>query len=649
MRLKSVFISQYKNLRNFSLDFDGTSFIDVFVGKNGSGKSNLFEALIEIFRHLVEFGGSDNTIGFDYRIAYEIEGKEVRFEWRSGRLTISFDGKARRNMNGVPLPDNLLIYYSGHNSTVDNLIAHYANEFRERLKNAGPGENRWFLGIGPEYKSLLLTMLLLQPEDNPARRYVVEKLGIERLGIPIPGRDELTEPVIRITLERPEYARDNKRFDIENNDEADRYWKAEGIVKQFLDDLTRCEVRLSERFTISEGFFASEDRYVLHLSLDRIQAEFGERGALWLFRQFDNLKTLGMLAEISVPLKMKGEAEGNVQFFSDGQFQTVYIYAIVELFKDSNCLMLLDEPDAFLHPEWQFEFLKQIFEISDVEVKRNHLLLSSHSAVTLIPHERSKIKFFDIKDNVVNCYELPKKVAIQRLSANLIKYSEQEQLLSIINAIQIEKKPVLFTEGSTDPLIIKEAWDRIYTTEEMPFIPFYAFSCTYIKQLLTDNRIHQEMGGLPVFALFDFDEAYNQWNGLNGDVLQEDPLQGKIKKWHEGESYAFMLPIPENARIRAQAIHPTTGQTFGGSSCCAIEHLFYGAAGAALYFVDEPCAGGSRIVFKSDGDKTAFAKEVVPTLPDDCFQPLRPMFEFIAGKCREFAPVTAPKRRRSGH
>ena len=52
MRLKSVNIEQYKNLKDFSLSFDGSSFIDVFVGKNGSGKSNLFEALIEIFRHL---------------------------------------------------------------------------------------------------------------------------------------------------------------------------------------------------------------------------------------------------------------------------------------------------------------------------------------------------------------------------------------------------------------------------------------------------------------------------------------------------------------------------------------------------------------------------------------------------------------------
>src|SRR5579872_7595999 len=103
MRLRSVFISQYKNLRDFELNFDGASFVDVFVGKNASGKSNLFEALIEIFRHLVEFGGTANPIGFDYRIAYEIEGQEVRFEWRSGRLYVN--GRTRRGIGNTPLPD----------------------------------------------------------------------------------------------------------------------------------------------------------------------------------------------------------------------------------------------------------------------------------------------------------------------------------------------------------------------------------------------------------------------------------------------------------------------------------------------------------------------------------------------------------------
>jgi recombinational DNA repair ATPase RecF len=43
-----VYISEYKNLKDFNLSFNENSFIDVFVGKNGTGKSNLFEALIEI-------------------------------------------------------------------------------------------------------------------------------------------------------------------------------------------------------------------------------------------------------------------------------------------------------------------------------------------------------------------------------------------------------------------------------------------------------------------------------------------------------------------------------------------------------------------------------------------------------------------------
>lgn len=55
MRLTSLYIGEYKNLRDFSLSFDGDSCIEVFVGKNGTGKSNLFEALIEIFRHLIEY------------------------------------------------------------------------------------------------------------------------------------------------------------------------------------------------------------------------------------------------------------------------------------------------------------------------------------------------------------------------------------------------------------------------------------------------------------------------------------------------------------------------------------------------------------------------------------------------------------------
>lgn len=619
MRLTSLYIGQYKNLRDFSLSFDGGSFIDVFVGKNGTGKSNLFEALIEIFRHLVEFDRDKAACDFNYRIGFEIDGKATEIGWNSGKLTIG--GKERKTIGKTPLPDNVLIYYSGHNDTVAKLVEQYEEAFRKRIKRADFDEARYFIGIGPDYKELLLAVLLMQPDTCKARQFICQKLGIETVALEA-----------KVVLERPAYAADS-RFDIELNDETDRYWKPEGITKTFLDRLHGCINSATGSPVRSEGYFAEPDRYILYFDIANIRQEFADLSPQELFRQFDNLKTLGMLAEITIPLQLTGGVDATIAHFSDGQFQSVYIYSIVELFKDRNCITLLDEPDSFLHPEWQFDFLKQVFEITDATAKNNHVLMSSHSAVTLIPHDKKKIKFFDIKGNQANCYDLPKSVAIKKLSADLIKYSEQEQLLSIINAIQIENKPVLFTEGSTDPVILKEAWYKLYDVE-MPFIPFYAFSCTYIKQLLTDNRIHTEMGGLPVFALFDFDKAYDQWNGLNGTVSETDPLKGMIKKWAEGESYALMLPVPANADIQKQVIrNAATGETFGGDSCCEIEHLFYGLDATKNYYQQEPCVGGTKIVFKSDGEKTAFAKEVVPALDQACFEVFRPMFEFIKSKC----------------
>ena len=622
MRLKSVFISQYKNLKDFSLAFDGTSFVDVFVGKNGSGKSNLFEALIEIFRHLDQLSRADNDIDFDYRLSYEIEGQDIEIEWKSGKLRINND-QDRKTLGQTSFPDNILIYYSGHNTTVSALVAEYETKFRGRIKGANADESRRFIGIGPDYKQLLLAVLLTQPDTNKARQFVCQKLGIATIGLDI-----------KLTLQRPLFATSALKAlevdGIENFDPRTHYWGADGITRDFLNKLVTC---IKGEFNHGNVYSSADDRYQIPINIELFQQKFADDSVADIFRQFDNLKTLGMLGELTVPLKLSSGLDANITHFSDGQFQSVYIYSIVELFKDRHCLILLDEPDAFLHPEWQFDFLQQVFDITDAAAKSSHVLMSSHSAVTLIPHDKRKIKFFDIKDNLANCYDLPKAIAIKKLSSDLIKYSEQEQLLSIINAVQIEKKPVLFTEGSTDPIILKEAWYKLYE-DDMPFIPFYAFSCTYINQLLTDDRIHGEMGGLPVFALFDFDKAYDQWNGLNGEVTASDPFKGLIKKWAHGESYAVMLPVPAHADIQRQVIrNPETGETFGGDSCCEIEHLFYGQTPTADYYHQEACVGGSKVVFKSDRDKTAFAKEIVPMLDKSCFEPLKPVFEFIKSKC----------------
>ncbi len=104
MRLRSVWISQCKNLRDFSLLFEGNGFIDIFVGKNGSGKSNFLEALIEIFDHVFDFDPDAAGPGFDYAIRFEIAGAETLIEWRNSTLSIN-DDAGRRTLGATPLPD----------------------------------------------------------------------------------------------------------------------------------------------------------------------------------------------------------------------------------------------------------------------------------------------------------------------------------------------------------------------------------------------------------------------------------------------------------------------------------------------------------------------------------------------------------------
>lgn len=642
MRLKSIFISDYKNLRNFTLQFDGDSFIDVFVGKNGSGKSNLFEALIEIFRHLDQFDRPTNDISFDYRLSYEIEGQDTEIEWKSGKLRINKD-EDRKTLGQTPFPDNVLIYYSGHNTTVTNLIADYEEKFRGRIKGANLEDSRRFLGIGQEYKALLLAVLLVQPSDSRAHTFIRQKLKIDRLGITKPGTADVSEPVLRIDLQRPDYARggEKKKYDIDNVDVASRYWRPLGITKDFLGILSDCVWDNTEKLTVTEGYFPTEDRYILYLSISKLQEKFAGK---WqeLFRQFDNLKTLGMLGGVSVPLRLASGIEANISHFSDGQFQSVYIYSIIELFKDRNCLILLDEPDAFLHPEWQFEFLRQVFDITDAAAKTSHVLMSSHSASTITCANESVINLFEFDGEKVALTKVNKADVIKSLSAGLITFSESEARLSINHFLRSTSGDVLFTEGVTDEKILETAWLKLYPEEPCPFAIQNAFDRIFLRNLFSRDEFRVNFPDRKMFALFDFDEAYDDWNGLDSKACHAevtDPHKGLVKRLRHQNHYAALLPVPNVDAVKRQVLDDT-GKPWGRGqdSHLSIELLFFKDEWVGTWFQRKAASAGAQII-EFSGDKVKFANDVVPTLDRAHFEAFKPVFEFIKSKCAGGAPA----------
>lgn len=613
MRLKYIKIGNYKNLKDFELELDGESFIDVFVGRNGTGKSNLLEAIISIFKRLID---NDTENSFEYHIKYVINETDVEVKWKAEELFYN-----NTKVSKVPvrvLPSNIVVYYSGHNSKVQNLITSYENAFRKRIKGANLEDTRKFIGIGKNYKSLLLSIILLQPEDSKVRKYIIDRLGIKSV-----------LPELKVTLERPFYAI-KKGYDVDRFDDTTRFWKVEGITQAFLDRLISIKKTELNGSVRNEGYLPNEesykDSYVYYLDTDDFKAKFLGVSSYQLFKDFDNLKILGMLKDISIEIELNDGSKIDLNRFSDGQFQSIYIYSIIEMFKDKNCLTLLDEPDAFLHPEWQHDFLKQVTDISADNVIKNHVFMTSHSAITLTSLSTPNLFMFQRGVNI-QCKRCSKHEGISALSGGLITLTEAEARLNINHFLNNTSKAVLFTEGITDEIIINTAWQKLNPDVLPNFEIQSAFCCNFVRNLLKDETLYAKDLNRKYFGVFDFDEAYNVWNSIKGEVIVSDYHRGLCRKMKDKHGYALLLPVPMIDCISRQVLNPRTGKDYGATSLLTIELLFSHLENLAIHFeVDVNRTDGFK---KFKGNKVNFAKNIVPNIEARHFEVFRPMFDLI--------------------
>ena len=97
--------------------------------------------------------------------------------------------------------------------------------------------------------------------------------------------------------------------------------------------------------------------------------------------------------------------------------------------------------------------------------------------------------------------------------------------------------------------------------------------------------------------------------------------------------YAMLLPVPDNEAIKPQVLDEK-GKPWGNGadSHLSIELLFYKEDLLGRYFEKKTKPGGGKII-EFSGNKTKFAKEIVPTFKAQRFEVIRPVFEFIESKC----------------
>ena len=603
MRIKSLELKEYKNLKNFKIDFESESCIDVLIGKNGTGKSNLFEAIIEIFRSFID---SDYEFYGDYKIDYKLNNSDICIEYTGGKY--KRNNRQVKSISKSNIPDNILIYYSGHNERVAELVKTYEQKYSTSKARLQSRELRVFFGLDNGHKDIIFLLLMVLANENIARNNIISQLGIAEICSDI-----------KITLQKPYY------FDGELDSWDEKpFWDAWDPIKSFLENLHSHKIDITDNR--DEGYFAEKEQYVFYLTCESLGQIIADTSPFEVFQFFDDLRLIGMLHSIDFTVKKASGEEVRLKHFSDGECQTIFFNGMLELFKDKDCLMLLDEPDAFLHPEWQFKLIKQIIEQTGSTDNDNHILLNTHNASTLVSTEDKQITLLDFDLDKIKPVNISKKEAVNRLSEGYIALSEDESKLRINNVIRDSDRPIIFVEGVTDVIILEIAYKKLKDTDEIPFLFQDAFNCGFVTTILSREEIFQNYPDKVFFGLYDFDKAYNDWRGHRGTHCGRTLAEGLAKELTDKKGFVLMLPVPDN-ELKAQVWDEENPiEKVLPNAHFTIEHMFWDHVDAGQFFKE------NSGVYKFNGKKVRFAKNIVPDLPVEAFESFRPMFDFIESK-----------------
>jgi len=132
MRLDKVYINGFKNLKQLEVDFDESHLTTVLIGQNGAGKSNLIEAITQVFRW-VDLRRNEPRFHFrvDYRILPNdrvvVEPFHVTLSNVPGEPAIQVDGRGVTRTEFEEkktewFPDLVFGYYSGGSRRLESLF-----------------------------------------------------------------------------------------------------------------------------------------------------------------------------------------------------------------------------------------------------------------------------------------------------------------------------------------------------------------------------------------------------------------------------------------------------------------------------------------------------------------------------------------------
>lgn len=400
---------QFKNLKNITIDFDQDHWVTVVIGWNGTGKSNVLEALAIIFRDLI---GKKRMPVFAFQLAYrmgvgenlrhihidadpdrekdpftihvatdtEARGAGTLIPFIEGEAQVSaLRGKAIKltaflNADNEYLPRYVFSYYSGESPRMHEVFRPYLENYDSKLRNGeDPGLKRLFYAM-PVHSQFVLLAFLIQQSDV-VRSFLDDHLGLDP--------DEGIESVLFVLRQPP--------WKSKAADGDPRFWNARGVVRDFLSrlyDIALAPVEISRR--VSTSIWNKETlqfKYLYVKDIAALRRLVGNQSPARFFRDLESTYVSELIEEVRIRVRLK-KNDGSVTFreLSEGEQQLLTVLGLLRFTAEDESLFLLDEPDTHLNPRWCVDYLNYLksFVGQNTEGKDNsHIVLTTHNPLAI--------------------------------------------------------------------------------------------------------------------------------------------------------------------------------------------------------------------------------------------------------------------------
>ncbi|MEU5931055.1 ATP-binding protein [Micromonospora sp. NPDC047187] len=379
MRLHSLKVDSFKNLHNFSISFSASSSVSALVGRNGTGKSNVLEALTLIFRDLDL--GQAASLGF--HLEYECRRRHVSVIGTAG----SRDYKV--NVDGDPAPSRVVVgesgrqlrpdfvfgYYSGPSNRLEQHFAQHQERFYQELVNGRENPLRPLFYARAVHSNFVLLAFFLE-DDPEVKRLLRDHLEIESLDS------------VLFELQRPEW---------KSRSGDPRFWNARGTVASFLDALyarSLAPMKLTPRVTSGGRRTVRREHIYLFLpsaeEVRDLRSQYSSNQDFFKALESTYISDLIFDVRIRVLLRKAG-APLTFRELSEGEQQLLLVLGLMRFTREEESLFLLDEPDTHLNPSWSAQYRRFLERFGGLD-ERSHVVLASHDPLVVGALKRHEVR-----------------------------------------------------------------------------------------------------------------------------------------------------------------------------------------------------------------------------------------------------------------